>query len=267
MRYGIGDFSRISRLSIKAIRYYHEWGLLIPTEIDEQTGYRYYDESCLEKVKIITELKNLDFSLKEIKEILDSCSDDSDITGYILKKSEEINKKIKKYRQIQKNMDLFFTRQQEIKSLNINSSIKVREIPDMLIASIRYRGKYEDTGKAYGRLYRYCGRSTCGAPFSLYYQDDFKEEDADIEACVPVNKEINTEEIKSRILKGCTALTLIHNGPYEDIGISYKTIIDHINRNKMKIELPSREVYQKGPGVILPGNSKKYVTEIQIPVL
>lgn len=264
MKYGIGDFSRISRLSIKTLRYYHEWGLLAPTEIDGQTGYRYYDESCLDRVRIITELKDLDFSIKDIKEILDSCTDDSEIVHYISKKSEEINEKIKKYQYIQDRMNLFFNRQQETKALNMDSSIVKKEISDMLIASIRFKGKYEDIGKAYGKLFKYCSWSVSGAPFSMYYEKDFKEDDADIEACLPVKREVNKDDVKSRIIKGGSALTLIHKGPYETIGTSYKSILDYINQNKAETQLPSREVYLKGPGAILPGSPKKYITEIQI---
>ena len=42
VRLGIGDFSRMTRLSVIALRHYHEVGLLIPAEIDEQSGYRFY---------------------------------------------------------------------------------------------------------------------------------------------------------------------------------------------------------------------------------
>lgn len=63
MRYQIGDFSLISRLSIKTLRYYHECGLLEPSFVDSESGYRFYDQNCLERVRIINELKELGFSL------------------------------------------------------------------------------------------------------------------------------------------------------------------------------------------------------------
>jgi len=97
MGYQIGDFSIISRLSIKTLRYYHECGLLEPAFIDETSGYRYYDQSCLERVKIINELKELDFPLKDIKEILDHCQDDAELINYAINKSGEIQEKIERY--------------------------------------------------------------------------------------------------------------------------------------------------------------------------
>src|SRR4030042_3165281 len=101
MEYQIGDFSIISRLSIKTLRYYHECGILFPNRIDNITGYRYYDEKTLDKVRIITTLKNFDFSLKEIKEILDNYNEDSQIIEYIIKKQKEIKKKINDYQEVE----------------------------------------------------------------------------------------------------------------------------------------------------------------------
>ena len=81
MKYSIGEFSKITSLSIKSLRIYHEKEILIPTEIDQFTSYRYYNESDVEKAKSIKILKDYDFSLSEIKEMLDSCNDESEILG------------------------------------------------------------------------------------------------------------------------------------------------------------------------------------------
>ncbi len=75
---------------------------------------------------------------------------------------------------------------------------------------------------------------------------------------------MNVEDIKSRNLKGGKATTIIHKGPYEVIGESYKKIIDFINSNNIQTDLPVREKYLKGPGMIFRGNPKNYLTEIQI---
>lgn len=74
MLYLIGDFSKISKLSIRTLRYYHEIGILSPSFIDNNNGYRYYDDNCIEKARIINELKKLEFSLGDIKEILNDCT-------------------------------------------------------------------------------------------------------------------------------------------------------------------------------------------------
>ena len=66
----IGEFSKLSRVSVRMLRHYDQKGLLTPSEIDPMTGYRYYSENQLSQVCRITALKDLGFSLAAIREIL-----------------------------------------------------------------------------------------------------------------------------------------------------------------------------------------------------
>lgn len=61
--FSIGEFSKITALSVKSLRIYHDKGLLIPANIDSFTGYRYYDDDNFETAKTIRTLRQLDFSL------------------------------------------------------------------------------------------------------------------------------------------------------------------------------------------------------------
>ena len=62
----IGDFSKLSRVSVKTLRFYDEMGLLKPVEVDRFTGYRYYEFDQLPRLYRILALKDLGFSLEEI---------------------------------------------------------------------------------------------------------------------------------------------------------------------------------------------------------
>ena len=66
--YKIGDFANIFNISIKTIRFYEEKGLIVPKFVDIYSGYRYFDEENVEEMIEILALKNLGFSLEEIKE-------------------------------------------------------------------------------------------------------------------------------------------------------------------------------------------------------
>ena len=63
----IGEFSKLSMLTIKALRFYEKEGVLIPAHVDEWSGYRYYEASQLGTAATIKALRQLDFSLEEIK--------------------------------------------------------------------------------------------------------------------------------------------------------------------------------------------------------
>jgi DNA-binding transcriptional MerR regulator len=266
VKYQIGDFSKISRLSVKTLRFYHECGLLEPSEVDDSSGYRYYTEKSLEKVRVIQVLKELDFSLKEIKTIVETDTDDSELLDFLHKKADEVRRKIIRYAEIQEKLALFIRQEEEFAMTNQSNEMVIKDIPDILIASIRFKGIYSEVSGIFGKLMRHCGRYCNGIPFCLYYDADYKDDDADIEVCIPVKQAVNTGDITSRKIQGGKALTKIHQGPYETIGESYKVIFDYVNSTHMKIALPHREVYLKGPGLILPRNPKKFVTEIQMVI-
>ena len=66
--YKIGDFSKIVNIPVRTLRYYAEYGVLVPSEIDKFTGYKYYNEENVIECEMIKLLKSLDFTLDEIKE-------------------------------------------------------------------------------------------------------------------------------------------------------------------------------------------------------
>ncbi|HVR73644.1 MAG TPA: MerR family DNA-binding transcriptional regulator [Planctomycetota bacterium] len=56
------------------------------------------------------------------------------------------------------------------------------------------------------------------------------------------------------------------SSPYDQLGRSYAKILSHANQLGLKLVLPTREVYLKGPGMIFRGNPVRYLTEIQLPL-
>lgn len=223
MRFSIGEFSLTTSLSIKSLRLYHEKGLLIPAEVDADSGYRYYDESNFETGKSIKMLKGFGFSLAEIKDFLDQCSDDSDLLPQLEQKLGQVKDQIDRY-------------------------------------------NYDEVGKGLGLVCKKMGRHVNGKPMTLYYDDEYKDEDADFEPCVPVRKGQDTDGISVRELKGGRCVTLVHQGPYETLRESYKRLFAYANEKGYTIRRPTREVYRKGPGLIFKGNPKNYLTEIQLPI-
>lgn len=65
----IGEFSKLSHITVKALRFYEKEGLLVPASIDKWTGYRFYETSQLERAAKIKAYRQLDLSIDEIKAI------------------------------------------------------------------------------------------------------------------------------------------------------------------------------------------------------
>lgn len=72
--YKIGKFSRIVDIPVRTLRYYDEYGVLVPSDIDSFTGYKFYSDDNVLEAKIIKLLKSLDFTLDEIIECKDNIS-------------------------------------------------------------------------------------------------------------------------------------------------------------------------------------------------
>ncbi|MEW6236496.1 MAG: helix-turn-helix domain-containing protein, partial [Candidatus Omnitrophota bacterium] len=185
--FNIGEFSRITGLSIKALRLYHEKGILVPFGVDESSGYRYYNRANAERARVIVQLRDMEFSLSEIKTILDGCSDDGQILAELEKQKRNLKNKIANYEKIVATLDaiIFKEREAEKAMKELTFEVEEKTVGDMLIAGIRYKGKYCDCGKAFSTLGRKAGRWLAGKPFNLYYDCGYKEDGADIESCFP----------------------------------------------------------------------------------
>ena len=68
----IKEFADFVGVSVRTLHYYDEIGLLQPAFVDEQTGYRYYDEGSFSRMQEILFYRELDFSLRKIQEIINS---------------------------------------------------------------------------------------------------------------------------------------------------------------------------------------------------
>ena len=259
----IGELSKVTGLTVKTIRLYHEKGLLPPSAVNDQTGYRHYDARATERARIIKELRALDLSLAQIAEILELHDEGGDILSLLERHRDDIAAKVEKYGRIHRSLEAMLATEKELAmSQGSSTEIEERTLDSMLIAGIREKGSYGDTGKRFAKLGRAVGRYACGKPMNLCFDQEYKEHDADFESCFPIRKVVEKKGIEVRTLEGGRCLVLTHRGPYQNLGRSYERLFEYVRENELEILPPTREVYLKGPGMIFKGNPKDYVTEI-----
>ncbi|MBE0542809.1 MAG: MerR family transcriptional regulator [Verrucomicrobia bacterium] len=266
--YSIGEFSQVTGLSVKTLRFYHEKEILVPSSVDEATGYRFYDASKIEKARVIMRLRQMEFSIEDIATVLGECSDEADILNYLERQKNVLQQRIQEDRDIVRSLTEIIANEKTAKQLleGGNFAVEEKTIEPMLIAGIRMKGKYSDCGKGFGQLGKVIGRYICGKALCLYYDGEYRDGDAEFEPCFPIRKEIAAEGVSIRTLPGSRCLTLVHRGLYDQLGRSYAKILKQADDFKLKISLPTREIYLKGPGIIFKGNPKNYLTEIQLPI-
>ncbi|MFV0393302.1 MAG: MerR family transcriptional regulator [Coprobacillaceae bacterium] len=261
--YKIGEFSKITNLTVKTLHYYDEEGILKPSQYLEN-GYRLYSNEDFKIAKRIVLLRDLDFSIREIKDVLTNVETDEDLQYFLKEKQEMIEDKINNQKQLLKRLDSYLLPNISKGEKTMTYQMEIKEFEADEVATIRFVGSYQTMGEYLGRIYKYLKSNTAGAPYVCYHDGEYKEA-ADIEVCVPIKKHVSgTKEIK--VLPKIKALVTTHIGPYDKLNLAYKAILDYAKDNNIEINWPSRERYIKGPGMVLKGNPEKYVTEIIIPI-
>jgi effector-binding domain-containing protein len=100
---------------------------------------------------------------------------------------------------------------------------------------------------------------------TIYHDDDYVEEGADIEVAVPVTGRISIEDpsVEVRNLKPLKVASLVHKGSYESIGEAYEKIMGYVRDEELEITGPMMDLYLNDPNTVNPDD---ILTEIQIPV-
>ena len=268
----IGQFSRVTGLSLKTLRLYHENGLLPPSVVDSASGYRYYGKRDVERARLIADLRVLEIPLAEIRKLLDEYEDGKGIVHFLESQRDKLRARQSRLQQAVRDLDRLIDDEKTSQLLAQATPEVVTEtvIAPLLVAGLRWTGSYSDTGAALGKLSRRLGRHATAPPLNLYYDLEHKDGDADIETCVPlrVNRTIEGGDgVLVRTLPERRVARLIHRGAYSELGRSYLALWAHLEANGYDAALPIREIYVKGPGVLLRGNPRNYLTELQVPIV
>jgi effector-binding domain-containing protein len=266
----IGDFSRLSFVTVKTLHYYDEIGLLKPVKVDRFTGYRYYSADQLPRLNYIVALKNLGLSLDEIGILINNNLNSSQMRDiFILKKAElnqRLNEEQRRLEQVEKLLE-----QINKEGTMPDYQITIKKVEPQLVASVRdVVPTYSDIGQLYGEIFKHLGSKLvfkpAGPMMMICHDSEYKERDCDIEALVPISKNIKgSDRVKVYELPALEqAVSTIHKGPYDTIGEAYSAIMAWCEANGYQITGPDRELYFTDPRKVK--EPSENVTEIQFPV-
>jgi DNA-binding transcriptional MerR regulator len=274
----IGDFSKLSRVSIKTLRFYDEMGLLKPVEVDRFSGYRFYEYDQLPRLHRILALKDLGFSLEEIGQLLDEGLSPEQMRGMLKLRQTEIRQQVQEETE---RLERVAARLRLIEQEDEMSKYEVviKKVEAMTIASVR---GVVPTPPEQGPLWEELGETltahhvrTIGACLTLYHDEGAPERDWDIEVCEPIEAAIpGAGRVEVRRLPAVAAMAcVIHHGPFTTIPQAYDAIMKWIDANGYRICGPGREVYLReakhsgeGGPVPVSQTDPETVTEIQFPV-
>ncbi len=265
----IGDFSRLSFVTVKTLHYYDEVGLLKPVKVDRFTGYRYYSADQLPRLNHIRNLRSLGLSLEQIATLINDSFSPSQMRNILILKQAELRQRVSDEQQrLDKVGELLKQIEKEEKMPDYQ--VVIKELAPMKIASVRGTvPTYHDITMLIEKLapmFTQHSTSIAGPFLAIYHDMEYREKEVDIEAAVPISSDLTLPDpIHVRDLPGEGAVaSTIHHGPYETISEAYTALMQWCEANGYELAGPDREVYLTSPNDT--HDPANYVTELQQPV-
>lgn len=262
----IGQFSKMTRLSTKALRLYDEIGLLRPAHVDSDSGYRYYDRAQANRAEAIRILRSVDMPLEEISAILDA-SDPDTAQQRLLEHRARLVEQLAAQERMLSYLEAIIQR----KEITMSYEISTARVEPVNIASVKLHTKMSEIsanigqglGLVAGRLTA-AGTAPVGMPFVIYHELIDQETSGDMEMCMPVAAPFaGDDEVTGRELEGATVARTLHTGPYEELGQAYQAILAWITEHGHQVVGPPREHYLNDPTTVAPAEIQ---TRIDFPI-
>ena len=269
----IGTFSRASLVSVKALRSYHELGLLVPASVDPVTGYRSYRVSQLTDAAIVKRLRDLDVPLRDIAEVV--AARDPDVTRRVIEAHERTMRD--RLAEVSRIVQELHT---AIDLPGGHTPVHVRDEPAvhaLAVHGVVDEANYADfLGTAYGNLYRslqLVGAEMIG-PSAARYPPTVDTDDEPVEAYlpiaepVPVPRPVQDLGVVLTMIPAATCAVMTHLGGYQYVGETYRQLGAWVARHAVSADQPVREHYvvsiDMSTGELLP--SEQLRTEIAWPI-
>ena len=262
--YRIGLFAQMNRITVKALRFYEEQGLLLPAKIDEESGYRYYTMSQMETLHRILALKEAGFTIEDMKHLNAS----GDERGFLLRKKKALLEKIAELTLQLSKIDGYLM----AGGNSLSAPVMVKTIPETVCAVMRRRiDSYDALFEIMPEMGGYMEEAgcTCALPeycFTQYLEPGFQEAQILVEVCEAVTeKKADRERLRFRTIPETRAACIYHKGSYRDFPKTYEVILRYIEENGYEICGNIRESYIDG--VWNKDSEDEWLSEIQIPVV
>lgn len=265
----IGRFSRVSRLSIKALRHYADAGLLVPTWVDPASGYRYYTYAQVAQAEVVRVLRSLDMPLAEVREVL--AAPDQDAAVAVLDRHRaRLEAELDRHGR----MLAFLRRLIDEEGSPMQYEVTVTEIPAQHVAVLRRRVDAEGIGASvaagFGEIARAVagsGAGFAGPPYLVMTElvDPDGGGEGEVELGFPTARpfagagDVVGEERAAQLVA-----STVHRGPYEEVGPAYRAVEQWIGEHGHAATGAPREVYLNGPDEA--PSPADYLTAIQFPI-
>ena len=244
-RVSIGDFAVMTSLSRKALRHYHDIGVLEPVHVDSHTGYRFYDTSQVDHAHIIRRFRSLGMSIPDIKALL-STEDAAARTEIITTHLEQMEV------QLQQTRDTVGALRELLSPVHTPAHVELHHKPALAVWSVGATIDVSEIdswfGMALGTLREAvaaAGSAPLGfVPGGLYDRALFLESRGKAKLFVPApNSAHPPEGVRAEVLPQAEFAVLSHSGGHDGIDRSYGALGRYVNEHLISHQGPIREHY------------------------
>ncbi|MDJ0470837.1 MerR family transcriptional regulator [Rhodococcoides fascians] len=256
----IGEFSRITHLSVKTLRRYHESGLLEPATVDEWSGYRYYATDQVAVAQIISRFRKMQMPEREVRAIVQTPDPDARarlITEHLTRLERQLDDTRSAVTALRRLLDptppAIDVRRVLAEPFSVAAISEVVDEPDVL-------PWYSDAMAELDAVVS----DTTGPPGGLYDNELFTDGRGKMTVYVPTVDAPSVGKVRPLTLPPVEFAVTTHHGPHDDIDVTYGALGVYVETNGLSIAGPVREVYVVGPRDT--ENSTRWRTEIGWPV-
>jgi DNA-binding transcriptional MerR regulator len=266
VRLPIGDFSRMTHLSVKALRHYHDVGLLEPAEIDPYSGYRFYVPDQLPAAQVIRRFRDLGMPLEEIRAVL-TAPDVAARNAVIVAHMQRMES------QLAATQATVTSLRHLLERPPAQIAVEHRLVPAFRALAITEHvteaGLAEWWMAAYTELdaeLRAAGASAVGPRGALYPAEIFEQEAGEVLAYVPVDIDPDVRGGRAKVLDipAAELAVAVHRGPFADLDPTYAALGTYVAEREIGVDGPIRELYLVSP--FETSDEAAHVTEVCWPV-
>ena len=237
----IGEFSRMTYLSVKALRHYHDVGLLPPTDVDPATGYRSYAASQVATAQAIRRFRDLAMPIDEVRAVLQA-GDITERNAVIMRHLERMQDQLARTRATVASLQTLLAHEPRPQP-----DIELRHL-DATPALVSHNTVgFDDCGvwleRAYSDLHTAIttqGLSSAGPDGALYPDEFFEAGAGQVTAFIPI---ADSDGSNLNILPDVTVAVLVHDGPFADLDQTYGALGMAVTERGIGDVGPIREHY------------------------
>jgi DNA-binding transcriptional MerR regulator len=244
----IGDFSRMTHLSVKALRFYHDQGLLEPARIDPSSGYRFYDPGQVPVAQVIRRFRDLDMPLDQVRAVL-RAPDVETRTKEIIAHLSAMETKLAELQMSVSSLRAL------LESPAVRPEVEFRSIQATRALAVRGTVTVQQAwawgtdvfGEIYGRIEQ-AGLAPAGPGGALFPAGFFELHQAELTAFVPVDGSVADSVAEGgragiTTIPGVEAAVMLHSGSPADSDQTYGALGTVVAERAIGIEGPIREYY------------------------